>query len=84
MQEPRRLGYDELAPTTPLYIETYIALELLHCSYGEYVQRVPRDERLLHQLYLMLKATKEQHAEEWAEQQRQAEQEGPDAPQGRW
>lgn len=75
MQQPRRGSIDDLAQTTQVFLDTYVALELLHCSYGEYIQRVPRMERLLHQHYVMLKSAKEQHAQEAMEREAEGERE---------
>jgi hypothetical protein len=66
---------DELAHTTQLFLDTYIALEMLHCSYGEYIQRVPRLERLHLQFYVMLKNAKEEHAQEAMERQAEMDRE---------
>jgi len=71
MQEPRPGGSDPYRQTTQLYLDVHVALEYLHCTYSEYVLRVPMAERLLYQYYLMLKAAKEEHAYE--EQQREME-----------
>ena len=60
---PHPSGHD-LDHTTQLFNDTYIALELLHMRYPEYIQRVPPLERLHYQLYLSLKAAKEKHAHE--------------------
>jgi len=77
LQEPRKGGSDDLAQTTELFFATHIALEYFHCSYTEYVQRVPRMERLLFQFYVQLKNLKEEHAHEQmqaeAEMERQAQ-----------
>ena len=83
MQEPSGGSSDDLAQTTPLFLDTYVALELLHCSYDEYIQRVPQRTRLLHQYYLQLKHAKEEHAREEAERQAQAEREIQGRMQGR-
>jgi hypothetical protein len=69
MQEPTRSSIDDLAQTTQLYVDIYVALELLHCSYDTYIQTVPRRERLMNQLYVMLKSAKETHAQEDMERQ---------------
>ena len=83
MQEPRSGTSDDLTQTSQLYLDTYVALELLHCSYSEYIRRVPRRERLLHQLYVMLKSAKEEHAQEQAELEAEAQREANDMMSGR-
>ena len=84
MQEPRGGGIDDLAQTTPLYLDMYVALELLHCSYDEYIQRVPRLERVLHQYYVMLKSAKEQFAHDEMQRQADAEREAQAGMTGRY
>jgi len=75
MQAPRPGGSDELAQTTQLYLDTHIALEYFHCSYQVYIERTPRLERLLYQLFVMLKNAKESYAQEEAERQAEMDRE---------
>jgi hypothetical protein len=44
---------------TPLMRDCYLALEVLHCTLGEYYQRTTPRERLLFSLYLAYKAEQE-------------------------
>ena len=73
IQEPKKGGSDDFARTTQTYMDTYIALELLHCSYQEYIMRVPRRERLFNQFYVMFKNAREQHAHDEMEQEAEAQ-----------
>ncbi len=73
MQEPKRSSIDDIAVTTQLYLDTYVALEMLHCTYGEYIQRTTRLERLAHQFYVMLKNAKEEHARDEMEREADAQ-----------
>ena len=75
MQEPRPGGADEYSQTTELYLDVHVALEYLHCTYGEYIQRVPALERTLYRLYLLFKNAREEHAREQMEQQAEAQRE---------
>lgn len=75
IQEPRPGSSDELAQTTQLYLDTHIALEYFHCSYQQYIEQTPQKERLLYQLFVMLKNAKEQYAQEQAEAQAEADRE---------
>ncbi len=64
MRLPRAGGGDDLDQHTQLYIDVHIALECLHITYPEYIQKTTSDERLLYGLYLALKAEKDTHAME--------------------
>ena len=77
MQEPRSGGINDITQTTSEYAEAYVALELLHCTVAEYVQRTSRQERMLYQFYVMLKAAKERHAHEEAQRNAEAQREEP-------
>lgn len=83
MQQPRGHSIDDIAQTTQTYLDVYIALELLHCSYATYIQTVPQHERLLNQFYVMLKSAKEQHAQDEAERRAEEEREMDDMLGGR-
>lgn len=71
-----RAELHDLDVTTPLYVDCYVALEIFHMRYVEYIQRVPRPERLLYQVFLGMKGLKEKRAQdrqkEEAEMQRMA------------
>lgn len=84
MQEPKSGMSDDFARTTQLYLDTYVALELLHMPYSAYIATVPRQERLLHQLYVMLKNAKEEHAMEQAELEAEAVHEAESPMSGRF
>ena len=75
MRTPRHVGHD-LDETSGLYVDVHVALECLHMRYPEYIAQTTPRERQLYQLYLALKAAKEEHyhdhAEEAAESQRLA------------
>jgi len=51
------MGYDDPEKVTPLYMDMYIAAELLHCSHEEFL-RLPRMEKQKLRLYVATKAKK--------------------------
>jgi hypothetical protein len=59
-----RVELHDLDATTPTYVDCYVALEVFHLSYPEYIQRIPRTERLFYQVFLAMKGLKEQRAHE--------------------
>lgn len=67
MRTPRHVGHD-LDETSALYIDMHVALECLHMRYPEYIAQTTPRERQAYQLYLALKAAKEAHYQEHAEQ----------------
>lgn len=75
LQAPRGHSSDDLAQTSPLYFDVYVALELLHCTYEEYIQRTSQRERLLLQFWVMLRNAKEEFAHDDAERQRELDRE---------
>jgi hypothetical protein len=64
-------------------MDVHIALELLHCTYSEYITRTSQRERLMNQFFLMLKNLKDEHAQDEAERQRELEREADDMLRGR-
>lgn len=65
--------FSDLDTNTPVYMDGFIALEVFHMRYPEYIQRIPRAERLFYQLLLALKAAKDKRAMERAQQEADAE-----------
>lgn len=62
MRTPKAGSGGELSENTQTYIDVHIALECLHVTYSQYIQMTSRNERELLQLYLGLKALKEEQA----------------------
>lgn len=53
---PPMLWYERM---TPLMVDCHIAMELLHCTPGEYYRRTTRRERLLIRLFQEYRAQQE-------------------------
>ena len=58
------LELHDLDATTPTYVDCYVALEVFHLSYPEYIRRIPRTERLFYQVFLAMKGLKEKRAQD--------------------
>lgn len=63
-----RPGSHDLDQSTAFYIDVYVAWEL-GMRYPTYIQQTTPQERLLYQLFLSLKAMKERHAQERAQEE---------------
>ena len=53
------MGYYDLKKDTPLYIDSYIALELLHITHDQFL-KLPRVERMKARTYILVKGAKRQ------------------------
>jgi hypothetical protein len=73
MRVPTYIGHD-LDETTQLYIDVYVALEILHMRYPDYMRQTSPLERRLYQLFLAMKGQKEKHAQWHAEHDQKASQ----------
>ena len=83
IRTPRYIGHD-LDETSALYVDLHWALECLHMRYPDYMAQTTIHERQLYQLYLALKAAKEQQSQEHAEQSMEAERSARDAVPPQW
>ena len=73
MRAPKAGSGGELSLHTQTYLDVHIALECFHMRYPEYVRETTQSERELYGYYLALKAEKERHAMETADQQARIE-----------
>lgn len=72
MCKPRPSAHD-LDHHAPVYIDCYVALDLLHMRYPAYIAATTPQERLLYRLYAALKSAKEQHVMERMQQESDAQ-----------
>ena len=79
-----QLALDDLDANTPVYTDAFVALEIFHMRYPDYVRQIPRTERLWYQLVLALKNKKERRAMDRAQQEADMQREAENAllPQG--
>ena len=68
-----RMESNDLDHNSAVYTDCFIAQEIFHMRYKDYIQTVSRTERLFYQIFLALKALKDRRAMERAQQQADAE-----------